>query len=283
MKAITKKLAAIFLRHPLLYFVRYIIVSRNTNGKTIENIGCFNDFNKLEDLPKAYFDVNSKINIAPSLSELGKALTLATFLRTSIRGGKGLGLSSENTLAKMLDGNGGVCSDFSQIFNIFCMINGIKVKEWGCIERFYKTQFGHSFNEIYDSKLQKWIAIDIHKGILFQNQKKDTFFSVIELFNNLRAGEPLKFLFFCDYVPPKLERIHFVYSKKTLPFIISNYKNKTNDLYIKRFHKLPPFAINALLILSGTNSRFVFALDNYKSKLIAESLQSIKKLKPINS
>lgn len=282
MGSFTKKITAIFLRHPLLYYLRYSIISRNAKGPAVENIGCFNDFNKLEDLPKLFFEVNAKINIDASLSEFEKALIIATFLRTSIPGGRGLGLSSENTLTYMLANKGGVCSDFSQVFNIFCMINGIKVKEWGCIDRFYKTEFGHSFNEIFDSKLQKWIAIDIHKGILFQNRKEKTFYSVLELFGSLRAGETLKCHFFSDYVPPKLERISFVYCKKTIPFVISNYCNKSNDLYIKRFQKLlPPFAINALLILTGKNSNFIFVLDNYKSKLVTEYIEGIRFFKPV--
>ncbi len=31
----------------------------------------------------------------------------------------------------MINGEGGVCSDFSQIYSNFCVINDIKVKEWG--------------------------------------------------------------------------------------------------------------------------------------------------------
>lgn len=279
---LTKKITSIFLRHPLLYYLRYSIISRNAKGPAVENIGCFNDCNKLEHLPKLFFEVNAKINIDASLPEFEKAIIIATFLRTSISGGRGLGLSSENTLTKMLADKGGVCSDFSQIFNIFCMINAIKVKEWGCIDRFYKTQFGHSFNEFYDSKLQKWIAIDIHKGILFQNRKEKTFYSVMELFGSLRAGETLQCHFFSDYVPPKLERISFVYCEKTIPFVISNYCNKSNDLYIKCFQKiLPPFAINALLILTGKNPNFIFVLDNYRLKLVSESIEEIRIFIPV--
>ena len=43
----------------------------------------------------------------------------------------GLSVPSEEALKIMLAGKGGVCSDMVQIFNNFCVINDIKVREWG--------------------------------------------------------------------------------------------------------------------------------------------------------
>src|SRR6476620_9562432 len=200
-------LRRIIFRHPLVYYSRYILLSKNCKVKSVDGVGCFNDVNNIDDVPKVYFEINSKIGLAPDADELEKALAIGTYLRMNIKGGHGLGLSSEETLTKMLAGIGGVCSDFSQIFNIFCFINGIKVKEWGCIDRFYKSQFGHSFNEIYSQKEQKWIAIDIHKSILFRDSEAKTLLSSVELFGHLRKNKKVEHVFFSGYMPEEIGRI----------------------------------------------------------------------------
>jgi hypothetical protein len=254
--------------------VRYILLSKNNNGKDIAAIGCFDDSNAIQDIPKLYIEINEKIPIDPTMDEYEKALEIGRFLRSSIVGGRGLGLSSEKCLKKMLAGEGGVCSDFSQIFNVFCFINGIKVKEWGCIDRFYKSQFGHSFNEFYSSRHKKWIAIDIQKSILFINPEDNIPFSVVELFTFLRNGNDLKFNFLSTYHPSDLERIYRVYSKKTIPFLICNYRTHANDYFLNTFQKvLPPFLINFIMIVFRKNHTFVFVLDNYKEKLLANAFK----------
>lgn len=275
MKGFLKKVSKIILRHPFLYLMRYILLSKNHRGKSIEAIGCFNDVNAIQEIPEIYFEINQQINLKQETDELEKALAIGRFLRTNILGGTGLGLSSEQTLQKMLAGKGGVCSDFSQIFNIFCLINQIKVKEWGCIERFYKTKFGHSFNEIYSSAQKKWIAIDIHKSVIFSDAHNPIPLSVLELFTSLRNGNKLNFILFSAYIPFKLERIYKVYAKNTIPFVITNYRNKVNDYFLNKFKTFPPFIINGLMIVLGKNHDFVFVMDNYKVKLMPKPLQNL--------
>ena len=275
MKGFLTKASKIILRHPFLYLMRYILLSKNNQGESVDAVGCFNDVNTVLEIPKVYFDINQQINLHQETDELEKAIEIGRFLRKNISGGAGLGLSSEQTLQKMLDGKGGVCSDFSQIFNIFCLINQIKVKEWGCIDRFYNTRFGHSFNEIYSTAKKKWIAIDIHKSVIFAGPDNVNPLSALELFTSLRNGNQLNFILFSAYIPIKLERIYSVYSKTTIPFVISNYKNKVYDYFLNKFKKYPPFMINGLMILLGKNHDFVFMLDNYKVKLLPKSLRNL--------
>jgi hypothetical protein len=42
-------------------------------------------------------------------------------LRNNIKGGTGLGKSSKPPLQKMINGEGGVCSDFAQVYNNFVL------------------------------------------------------------------------------------------------------------------------------------------------------------------
>lgn len=237
------------------------------------DLGCFHNFNSLDSIPKLYFETNEKIGLDPSLDEYDKALQIGKFLRTTIKGGPGIGLSSAETLQRMLANKGGVCSDFSQIFNIFCFINNIKVKEWGCIDRFYKTEFGHSFNEIYSSSKNKWIAIDIHKGIIFNNESGVPL-STTELFSELRKGNHVEFKHYSEYLSPDNHRTPHVFSGKTIPFIISNNKNEVTDYYFEKYQNLlSPIIINSLILLLRKNHTFIFAMDDYKAKLFPKWMQ----------
>ncbi len=255
----------------MLYLFRYLLLSENYTNKNVHAIGCFNDSNSISSVPKLYFEINEKININASQGELEKAITIGIFLRNATKVGPGIGLSSEKTLQKMIGGQGGVCSDFTQIFNIFCLINGISVKEWGCIDRFYKTKFGHSFNEIYSIEFQKWIAIDIQKGLLFKDENHN-YLSAVELFTNLRNGKKVDYFHYSNYISRKAERIPLIYSSQAIPFIVDNKKNKEMDYYYDKWHKkFPTIVINSLLVVMRKSHRFIFFLDNYKSKLWAES------------
>ncbi|MBL0012745.1 MAG: hypothetical protein IPP30_03035 [Flavobacterium sp.] len=262
-----KKIAKFFNRHPLAYFIRYILMSENVKKNDLGDLGCFNNCNSLASIPTLYFEINTKIGIDSSSDEYDKALQIGKYLRSTMKGGPGIGLSSQETLEKMLANKGGVCSDFSQIFNIFCFINNIKVKEWGCIDRFYKTQFGHSFNEIYSSDKQKWVAIDIHKGIVFTDNTGSPL-SVVELFLTLRSGNHVNFTHYSDYVSPDHDRTPRVYAPYTIPFIISNNKNDVTDFYFEKYQNiLSPILINSLILLRRKNHKFLFVMDDYKAKL----------------
>ncbi|WP_298224622.1 hypothetical protein [Flavobacterium sp.] len=277
MNKLLHKVAHKCKRHPMLYFVRYALLSKNHTAKNADAIGCFNDSNTMDSIPKLYFEVNAKINVDPTQDELEKALTIGKFLRKTIVGGSGIGLSSEKTLEMMLAGEGGVCSDFAQVFNIFCFINGIRVKEWGTVDCFYKTKFGHSFNEIYSTQQQKWIAIDIHKAIIFEDVAHNNFFSVIDLFNDLRAGNPLRAKHYSEYMTWQQERIPLVYSQHAMPFLIENKENSIVDYYYNKLqNSMPIVIINVLLVLLRKNQTFIFVLDDYKMKLLPKYFQNLK-------
>ena len=76
MEKLLKKIASIINRHPLLYYIRYILISKNYKGKSVDKIGLFQDFNSLEAIPQLYFSINSKIAIDNSLDELDKAIEI---------------------------------------------------------------------------------------------------------------------------------------------------------------------------------------------------------------
>lgn len=275
MKIFSKeKISWMLRRHPMLYYFRYAMISVNFKGKSTDDLGCFNDLNDITDVPKIYFETNPSIPIAAEMDDFAKAQAIARFLRNNTHGGKGLSLSSGKTLEKMFAGEGGVCSDFSQVFNTFCLVNNIKVKEWSCVDRFYKSNFGHTFNEIYSSEHQKWIAIDAGCGIYFTNADGVPL-SVIELFKYLRSGNKLQYVFFGDYIHPNADRIKGIYSCGAMPFLIINYKNHETDYFLNKFDGIPSFIVNTMLIFRRKHFQFVFVLDNYKIKLLPKYFQDL--------
>ncbi len=275
MKLFSKdKMIWMLKRHPLLYYSRYILLSKNFTGKNPDEAGCYNDLNAPQDIPELYSRINSQIPLNAEMDEFEKAIAISTYLRTHVKGGPGLSLSSEKTLEGMLEGRGGVCNDFSQVFNNFCVINNIKVKEWNCVDRFYLTQYGHTFNEIYVPRLQKWIAIDVHQSFYFTDENNMPL-SAVEAFSRRRSGLENIFSFFVPgYEPKSMERLHNIFSPKSIPFLTVNYKNSEVDRYLNKFAgKFPVFVITTIMILLRKNFSFLFVLDNYKIKLLPKYFQ----------
>ena len=278
MKLFSKeKMRWVFKRHPLLYYSRYILLSKNFNGKNPDAVGCYNDINDTKDIPQLYFEVNAKIPLSAEMDEFDKSLAIASYLRVNVKGGPGLSLSSEKTLQAMLDDEGGVCNDFSQVFNNFCVINNIKVKEWNCVDRFYKTEYGHTFNEIYSSGLKKWIAIDVHQTFYFTAGNNEMPLSTIEAFARLRNGQHNTFRFFQPgYEPKTLDRLNNIYAQSAIPFLTINYRNRIIDQYLNKFKgRFPVYIITTIMILLRKNFSFLFVLDNYKIKLLPKYFQDL--------
>lgn len=278
MKLFSKeKIKWMLKRHPLLYYSRYILLSKNFRGKDIDSVGCYNDINSKEDVPQLYFEVNSQIPFEPGIDAFEKAIAIATYLRTHIVGGPGLSLSSEKTLRAMIDGKGGVCNDFSQIFNNFCVINDIKVKEWNCVHSFFTTEYGHTFNEIFHPERNKWVTIDVHQAFYMTAPDNDMPLSTLEIFKRLRNDEHNTFRFFIPgHEPKSLDRLNKIYAKTTIPFLTVNYRNHVVDQYLDKFTgKYPVFVITTIMILLRKSFGFLFVLDNYKMKLLPKYFQDL--------
>ena len=226
----------------------------------------FGDVNQVIDIPQLFHDVNKQIGLNPDLSHFEKAKQIGRFLRSNTKVGPAVSLSAVSTLSEMLYGNGGVCSDFALVFNIFCLLNDIPSREYNSVDKLYNAQYGHAFNEIYDDALKQWIAIDIHKGIYFvdADQRPE---SVDSLFENLRKGNLLHFIYYSDYQPARPERLIKVYSKETIVYLVSNYRIKDIDNILEQYSAWPTFAIVFMMILKRKNYRFVFLADNYKKLL----------------
>jgi hypothetical protein len=251
-------------RHSLLYKIRFKLISKNVSFACIEDI-CYNSINPKSDIPSIYFELNQSIITESNedLTDLKKAKKIAKWLRNTIKGGPGLGKSSESAIRKMINGEGGVCSDFSQVYNNFCVINDLKVKEWGLkiITDNPNTLGGHSFNEIYSKELQKWIMIDVAKCIYFYHSDANLPLSVSELTVLKNENKEIKYFEFNKEIIVDQKRIKELYLvAHSFPFLITNYCNKTCDFFLDKLDFLPISLIHGILFVSGNSYSFEFPI-----------------------
>ncbi len=264
-----KKLRHTLTRHPMLFYIRFALICRNVRPG--EDLPEFADSNSINDVPEKFTEILREMGLDPADDSFERALAISRFIRRRVQGGPGIGLSSEVTLTRMLTQKAGICSDYAQIFNLFCLAEGIRVREWGCVETFYKPVYGHSFSEVYSEKMSKWVMLDVGKNLFFTRTGETEPLSVTELFQYLREGNTLAYTHFSDYVCADMYKIDLTYSSIMAPFIVENYDNKLYDRYLDKYmDRFPPFVINAMLILRGKNYRFAFPMDDYRKMLLGE-------------
>lgn len=261
-----KKLRWTLKRHPFLYLTRFRLLSKNSDAHAISSIS-YNDWNKKEAIPNYFYDINIKVfQEGKPDSDLDTAKHLSLWLCAHTKVGPGLSEPSAKALETMLYGNGGVCSDMAQIFNNFCVINDLQVREWGTTSApFSRANGGHSFNEVYIKDLKKWVLIDPSWGGLFYNEQNQPL-SVLELYELSRTGQTVNFRSFIAGKVIKLEQVTKNYlNSDVTPFLICAYRNKTYDRYLKLARPyLPVFMIHFLVYLSGKSYYYKFPIDDYK-------------------
>lgn len=258
----SKPLSWYFRRHPILYKIRFKLVSKISTLESIKSF-CYNDINTKDTIAPLFFDINNLIfkDSNENLSDFKKAEKIAIWLKNNIKGGPGLGKSSDKALEIMIKGGGGVCSDFSQIYNNFCVINDLKVKEWGMrnISTEKSVSGGHSFNEVYCSDFQKWVMIDVAKSILFYHNTIKEPLSAFEFIQFKKENKEILIFSISENIyidEPKIKNIFL--TKYSSPFVITNYNNKTYDYVLNNLYFLPESIIHGLLVLIGKSYNFEF-------------------------
>jgi hypothetical protein len=94
----------------------------------------------------------------PRQPGLATAIRLARHLQETSRHGPPIQANTRETYEKIIGGEGGYCSDYTQSFTALALAAGLDVREWGFA--WEDMANGHAFNEIWDPELQKWVFID---------------------------------------------------------------------------------------------------------------------------
>ena len=263
---ILKKIHWTLKRHPFLYMTRFRLLSKNSSKSAIASIS-YNTLNKKEEIPLNFYNVNNEIFLQGKPdSDLELIKQLVSWLCEHTRVGPGLSEPSDKALEIMIYGKGGVCSDMAQIFNNFCVINDLQVREWGTTSApFNRANGGHSFNEVYVKQLQKWVLIDSSWGGLFYNEQEMPM-SVIELYQRSRTGQAVSYHSFIEgkVIEQSLITKNYLNTDIT-PFLICDYRNKVYDRYLTLARpQVPVFIIHFFVYLSGKSYHYKFPLDDYK-------------------
>ena len=264
---IRKKIRWLVKRHPLLYKIRFKLLSKNSDLTGIEGIS-YNQVNKASEIPLNYHEVNAKIfeGVSDTLTDLEKVIKIASWLKANIKGGSGLSEPSEMALNTMLSGDGGVCSDMAQVFNNFCVINDILVREWGATSAPFNLNYGgHSFNEVYISELNQWVLIDVSYTIFFYDSRNNKL-SVPEFFKLKRQNKKVVYKSFVEDSEAVKEAVDKNYLNESIvPFLICDYSNKTYDWHLSRFRPFfPIFTIHFFIFMINKSYHYKFPLDNFK-------------------
>ncbi|MGB3608564.1 transglutaminase-like domain-containing protein [Psychroserpens sp.] len=263
---IFEKLLWAVKRHPFLYLTRFRLLSKNSNIQDIDAFD-YNTLNKKPQIPSYFHDVNGRIfkGHTPN-TDLEKVKQLGLWLKSNIKGGPGLSEPSEQALHTMLSGKGGVCSDMAQIFNNFCVINELAVREWGTTTAPFNKEFGgHSFNEVFIKELNKWVLVDISYNIMFYFDTDEPL-SVIELYQIKRSGYKVIYKNFGEGDTVSLKIINKNYlNEGVTPFLICNYRNAIYDKYLAITRPyVPVFMTHFMIFLVHKSYHYRFPLDNYK-------------------
>lgn len=263
---IFKKILWSIKRHPFLYLTRFKLLSKNSSIDGIDQ-DSYNSVNPKEDIPSYFYEINEQIfKDGKADNDLDIIKQISIWLYENIKGGPGLSVPSEEALKIMLAGKGGVCSDMAQIFNNFCVINDLKVREWGSTRSpFNKEYGGHSFNEVYCKELQKWVLIDVYYCVLFYLDN-ETPISVIDLYESIRKGKEVRFTSFNSQQKLDRDNIDNIYlDPSTTPFLICNYSNKVYDNFLRYTRPyIPVFVSHFFVYLIGKSYYYRFPLDDYK-------------------
>jgi len=239
-------------RNPFFYKMRFKFLLRNIKNNEFDDL-YYNRYNSKKSIPKLYHTYNEAIfpDGNNNLNDLQKTLAIANWLRDEVKGGPGLGKSSTETLKHMINSQYGVCSDFSQVFNNFCVINDLKTREWG-INNLNFNGGGHSFNEVFISELNKWILIDVSKSIYFFDEAISKPLSTMEVFKKSRLRQTKQYHCFNEQQKNDIQEIEkFFFTEDVQAFIIHKYRNNVYDWFLDRFKKLPIPIVHGFIFLIG--------------------------------
>jgi hypothetical protein len=93
--------------------------------------------------------------------------------------------TSEETYRAIVEQGRGYCGDFVKAFTALALASGIPVRQWGFA--FDGFGSGHTFNEVYDATLRKWVMLDSFHSLYFVDPVSRVPLSTLEVHDRLLA------------------------------------------------------------------------------------------------
>ena len=276
MKSLINKIKYTLKRHPFLMKARWFMVTKEPRFSKFREEN-YNSYNKKEDIHSIFHEDNPLTESEQKLSTLVKVIKIAEHFNTFFKRGHGLGYSSKDSYITMRYKKGGVCSDYAQVFINFCIINDIKVREWGI--GVPGQAGGHSINEFYAEELGKWILIDIHNCVFVMNKSSKELLSVKQLVDYI-SGFNADNLTLEDMVDirkgsSKEYLAKYFFNDKNLFFLITNYKVSKMDSLLAFQNHIPLIVIHTALIVLRRYFSYMFYVNENNIAIVRESLKPI--------
>jgi len=118
------------------------------------------------------------------LQGLDLALALSKHLMgDSKRAGGPIQAGLDETYRRITGNRQGYCADFTRVFSGLALAAGLPVRTWSI--SFEGFGAGHSFSEIYDARVSKWILVDSFHSLYFVDDRTGEPLSVIEVHDRL--------------------------------------------------------------------------------------------------
>lgn len=185
--------------------------------------------------------------VGQDATNFDKAILIARHLGPLGANGSAIRSNTRDTYERIVHNGEGFCSDFSQVLNALSIASGIPVREWHMSPEDGKF---HSFNEIYDPTLSKWVLVDSHLSFFVRESSSGTPLSVMEFQEYLREGSTEEFA----VVPIVDERFGF-FLESSEAEVIDYYRHGTDMLYLLGGNNVFSFDANPLVRKMGSISR----------------------------
>lgn len=268
-------------RAPIFFPIRFWFVLTQPSKQVLEEEN-YNSYNRKEDIPQAFYTENEKMQVKGETT-FDRAVYIAKYLKDNYPGGtKNLGYSSVDTLHTLQTKPEGTCGDYSQVYILFCILNDIKVREWGVHDKVYKNTVGHVFNEVWLPEQNQWMCIDLHFAIYFRDKATQRVLSMPDIIGMTANGNEEN-IEIVHILPVKdsdegREYIKSIYFGRTyLFFLLTKYHNKKMDDMLNRFKKLPIPLVHLLLIFRRHYYKYMLVFSHKTEKEINQKLKVIFK------
>ena len=274
-----QRLHKILRRHTSLSQIRHALITRIGDENTFSSESANRSVRK-GSIPSEYLHVVSDLPLSPART-FDSAKVIASDLAQRKVLGDGLSCDSVTALRLVYSGQGGICSDVSQVFTGLCIAAGIQVREWGVCDDFAGKR-GHTFNEIFSSEHNKWVFLDAHKSLYAKTRGCESPLSVAELINLVTAGEHEKIEMI--YIG-RIENQHectsnvamYYFNPKNVFFLIVNNNVFGQDLFLGWADRVPLAVLHALMLVLRIYPRFAVYTNEDTRQELAGRLHAHKR------
>jgi len=160
-------------------------------------------------------------------------------------------------------------------------VDDIKVREWGIKGGTKSVIGGHSFNEFWSEELKKWILIDVYNGMFITNKSSRELLSVSQLVDYMSGfnADNLDFQMMVDNAAglEKPYLSNYFFDNRNLFFLLTNYRIKKVDAFLKHQNRIPLALLHTTLIVFRRYFNYRFYVNENNISYVRETLKPIIK------